>query len=143
MVERTLTISQARNLLRLLTERSQAHLVATGRESFGIDIGPEIAPENGPVTQRLLEIVRSHSEDTNPKLKLRLFRPDEDIAVGKSIALQKPRKPSEEEALESRAQEVAKALASDAEDVSDAPGPGFTKSSLFRRLTGKPCSGRQ
>ncbi len=104
MVERSLTISQARNLLRMLSERSQAHLRRLGEQVSGVAIGPEVAPENAQVTQRLLEFIRDHAEESNPRIRLRLFTPDEEITVGAPVIKQKRRQPSDEEVLESRAQ---------------------------------------
>ena len=118
MIERTLTISQARNLLRLLTERKQEHLLRLGEEIAGTDIGPEIAPENAQVTQRLLEILRDQAKDPNPRVKVRLFSPGEEVTIAKPADEGKTRVPSEHEILESRAQELAETLAADADAMS-------------------------
>ncbi|MDA0745782.1 MAG: hypothetical protein O2954_04640 [bacterium] len=80
MIERKLTVSQARNLLRILSEKNQGHLLRLGQEIPGPSSSVAMAPRNSRITYRILDYFREHGKEEDPRIRVLLYDSAEEIA---------------------------------------------------------------
>jgi hypothetical protein len=115
MTERRMTVSQARNLLRALTERNQAQFLRLGEEIHNQSGDALMAPVNSALTYRILEYFREHSSEEDPRILVFIFESVDE--VGEYV----PGAWSEDEeqalSLQQRAKEAASDVGQKAEDV--------------------------
>ncbi len=115
MTERRMSITQARNLLRALTERNQAQFLRLGEKILNRSGDALMAPINSPLTFRILEYFRERSSGHDPRIRLFIFENVDEI--GAFV----PSSPSEgeeqEKSLEHRAKEIASDVGQKADEV--------------------------
>lgn len=118
MIERRMTVSQARHLLRALVDRNQAHFLRLGEDILSPNSDAKMALADSQLTYRALEYFRQQSKEEDPRIRLRLFenvreledfQGDEEESAGLT-----------EQSLERRAREAATDVASKAKDVAAA-----------------------
>jgi len=73
MNDRRMSVSQARNLLRVLTQRNQAQFLRFGEEIQNPSGDALMAPVNSPLTYRILEYFRERSRVDDPRIRLFIF----------------------------------------------------------------------
>ena len=117
MTERRLTVSQARNLLRSLTERNQARLLRLGEEILNPTGDAKMAPTGSALTYRALEYFRERSEEEDPRIRVRILENAGEIEGQTDLQQGEEESVLAERSLERRAAEAAKDVASKAKDV--------------------------
>ena len=79
MTERRMSVSQARNLLRALTDRNQAAFLRLGEEIQNQSGDALMAPVNSPLTYRILEYFRERSSEDDPRIRLFIFESADEV----------------------------------------------------------------
>lgn len=115
MTERRMTVSQARNLLRALTERNQAAFIRLGEEIHNQSGDALMAPINSPLTYRILEYFREQSSQDDPRIRVFIFESVDEVGEYKPASWTEDEE--EETSLEHRAREAAADVGSKAEEV--------------------------
>ena len=118
MTERRMTVSQARNLLRALTERNQARFLRLGEEILNPTGDAKMAPAGSPLTYRVLEYFREQSQVEDPRIRVRIL---ENIGeIEGQGGLEEEKSALTEQSLERRAAEAARDVTSKAKEVAAA-----------------------
>jgi hypothetical protein len=105
MTERRMSVSQARNLLRALTERNQAQFLRLGEEISNPSGDALMAPVNSALTYRILEYFREQSSEVDPRIRVFIFENADEIgAYGPGSH---PEDEEQEKSLQIRAKETA------------------------------------
>ena len=119
MLERRMTVSQARHLLRALTERNQAHFLRLGEDILSPGGDAKMALVDSQLSYRALEYFREQSKEEDPRIRLRLF---ENVRELEDFQAPEEDEASElqERSLERRAREAAKDVAGKAKEVASA-----------------------
>lgn len=124
MIERRMTVSQTRHLLRALTERNQAHFLRLGEDILSPTGDAKMAMSGSVLTYRALEYFREQNTEEDPRIRVRIFKnvAEVDASVGSSDDPEeaKEKKALTEQTLERRAKEAAQDVASKAKDVAAA-----------------------
>ena len=81
MTERRMSVSQARNLLRALTERNQAQFLRLGEEISNPSGDALMAPVNSALTYRILEYFREKSSEVDPRIRVFIFENADEIGT--------------------------------------------------------------
>jgi hypothetical protein len=115
MTERRMSVSQARNLLRALTERKQAAFLRLGEEIQNPSGDALMAPVNSPLTYRILEYFREASNEDDPRIRVFIFESVEE--AGGYSPLSRTDDDEVEKSLQHRAQEAATDVGKKAENV--------------------------
>lgn len=115
MTERRMTVSQARNLLRALTERNQAQFLRLGEEIQNPSGDALMAPVNSPLTYRILEYYREHNNEDDPRIRVYIFESVDEI--DDYHASSPAEEAAQEQSLTERAREAATDVGKKAEDV--------------------------
>ena len=115
MTERRMTVSQARNLLRALTERQQAQFVRLGEEIHNQSGDALMAPVNSPLTYRILEYFREHSNEDDPRIRVFIFESVDE--VGAYVPESWAEDEEQEQSLQQRAREVSSDVGQKADEV--------------------------
>jgi hypothetical protein len=79
MIERRMTVSQARNLLRGLTERDRAHFLRLGEDILSPTGDAKMALVDSVLTYRALEYYREQSVSEDPRIRVRIFESGEEV----------------------------------------------------------------
>jgi|GEM_PF-2367869 hypothetical protein len=120
MIERRMTVSQARHLLRALTERKQAHFVLLGEDILSPGGDAKMAPKDSQLTYRALEYFRQQSNQADPRIRLKLFENIVEMEGYEASEDEEATSSLTEQSLERRAREAASDVASKAKDVASA-----------------------
>lgn len=120
MTERRLTVSQARHLLRALTDRNQAYLLRLGEEILNPTGDAKMAPAGAPLTYRALEYFRQRSQEEDPRIRVRILVNAAEIDRQAESAPEESDVALTEQSLERRAAEAATDVTSKAKEVAAA-----------------------
>ena len=120
MTERRMTVSQARHLLRVLTERNQGHLVPLAEDILNATGDALMAPANSVLTYRGLEYFRERSDEDDPRIRLLLFEDTDEIRDYSGTPEEEAESELTARTLQQRATQAARDVASKADDVATA-----------------------
>ncbi len=116
MVERRLNVSQARNLLKKLEDQSRSTLLRLGQDIAGPNSRVKMALQDSPLTYRILDYFRDHTEAKDPRIRLRLFESEAELET-LTETTKELLGPETERNLEKRARDVSKRVVKSGRDL--------------------------